>query len=229
MKLARHDIIGAHKNKPGLVVGHGPSFNKVIDQYDKYKEKFIIIETNDWYSFHETAPQYWLMANNVMTIKTEVDKINSNLSTKLLYANSVDLTSEKWRDSHIKANYFPYFERGMHGPNDIRKILSEYSGLKSRYKGVGTSVVHSLAFSVVMGCNPIYICGVDLDYKKGFAKHNSRTKLANYRPNDLTDFYHVTLDAFRIIKEHADYLGVDIFVTHGNPTYGIFEQKTLEV
>lgn len=229
MKLTRYDLIDAHKNMPGLVVGHGPSFNGVIDDYDKYKEKFIIIETNDWYSFHETAPQYWLMANNIMTVKTELGKINSNLDTKLLYASSVDKTNAQWRDSRIKANFFPYVERGMDNPDDIRNILMEYSGLKSRYKGVGTSVVHSLAFSVIMGCNPIYICGVDLDYKKGFAKHKSRTRLANYRPNDLTDFYQVTLDAFKVIKEHADHLGVEICVTHGNPTHGIFEHKELKV
>jgi hypothetical protein len=229
MKLTKDNIIDIYKNMPGLVVGHGPSFNNVIDKYDKYKEKFIIIETNDWYSFHETAPQYWLMANNIMTIKTEADKINSNLNTTLLYASSVDTTCIKWREAQIKANFFPYVERGMGDPNDIRNILVEYSGIKSRYKGVGTSVVHSLAFSIIMGCNPIYICGVDLDYKKGFAKSKSRTSLANYRPNDLTDFYDVTLEAFRVIKEHADHLGVDIFVTHSNPTYGIFEHKTLEV
>ncbi|HSH51180.1 MAG TPA: hypothetical protein VK982_05610, partial [Bacteroidales bacterium] len=170
-----------------------------------------------------------LMANNIMTIKTEVEKINSNPSTTLLYASSVDKTDVKWRDAQIKVNFFPYIERGMGNPNNIRDILIEYSGIKNRYKGAGTSVVHSLAFSVIMGCNPIYICGVELDYKKGFAKNKSRTKLANYRPNDLTDFYDVTLAAFKVIKEHADHLGVDIFVTHNNPTYGIFEHKALDV
>ena len=229
MKLTRYSIIDAHKGKPGLVVGHGPSFNNVIDKYDKYKEKFIIIETNDWYSFHETAPQYWLMANNIMTVKTEAEKINSNLNTTLLYAKSVDVTSVKWIETQIKANYFPYVERGMNDSDDIRNILMGYSGMKKRYDGVGTSVVHSLVFSIIMGCNPIYICGVDHDYKKGFAKNKSRTVLADYRPNDLTDFYHVTLKSFRVIKEHADHLGVDIFVTHGNPTYGIFEHKSLKV
>jgi len=229
MKITKKNIIDAHKNKPGLVIGHGPSFNNVIDDYNKYKEKFIIIETNDWYSFHKTAPQYWLMANTIMTVKTEIKKINSNPDTTLLYASSVDKTNTQWVDDKIKSNYFPYVERGMHDPSDIRNLLAEYSGLKKRYNGVGTSVVHSLAFSVIMGCNPIYICGVDLDYKKGFAKHNSRTHLANYRANDMTDFYDVTLVAFRVIKEHADHLGVDIFVTHGNPTHGVFEHKLLDV
>lgn len=229
MKITKQDIIDAHKNKPGLVVGHGPSFNTVTDNYDKYKEKFIIIETNDWYSFHKTAPHYWLMANNIMTVKTELSKINQHPNTTLLYASSVDKTNVDWVNNRVKSNYFPYVERGMDDLSDIRNILQEYSGLKKRYKGVGTSVVHSLAFAVVMGCDPIYICGLDLDYKKGFAKHQSRTPLANYRLNDMTDFYDVTIDALKVIKEHADHIGVKIFVTHGNPTHGVFEHKPLEV
>ena len=42
------------------------------------------------------------------------------------------------------------------------------------YRGVGTSVLHSLALAILMGCSPIYIQGVELPLeKKNYVYHQS--------------------------------------------------------
>lgn len=57
----------------------------------------------------------------------------------------------------------------------IQEELQQVSQHDKHY-GTGDSVAfHAIAFAIIMGCNPIYITGVDLNYRLGYAKTDQPT------------------------------------------------------
>ena len=81
----------------------------------------------------------------------------------------------------------------------VQEYLQEISGMEQHYGTADTVAFHAIAFAIIMGCNPIYIAGMDLDYNKGYAQAQASTEsflnqgslghwelLKNNIKNDLT-------------------------------------------
>ena len=51
----------------------------------------------------------------------------------------------------------------------IQEELQNLSGHDSHYSTGDTVALHAIAFAILMGCNPIYVAVLDLDYNKGYA------------------------------------------------------------
>jgi hypothetical protein len=199
-------VIGKHKNKPCIVVGHGPSSENIVTKLNVYKENgFIIIGCNEWNHFYSTTPDYWLNANTIDTIKSKKNVLNEYM-IPFVYANSVDLTDPMWVKDNIKTDVIAFDQRHFNGKKcsvcdsfgciksledrlTIQEELQVYTNSEIHY-GTGDSiVVHMIAFAVLIGCNPIYVTGVDLDYRLGYLNNVKPTPSPEslYRDNIIND------------------------------------------
>ena len=55
----------------------------------------------------------------------------------------------------------------------VQELLQNVSGYEKHYSTGDTVILHAIAFAIIMGCNPIYISGMDLDYSLGYASKMS--------------------------------------------------------
>lgn len=165
MDLGKVDqAINRHKNKPALIVGHGPSLNNYLDKIRKLKQDHIIFGCNEWFNFYDTPPQYGVIIQEFKYINL------SRISNETQVFYSKDVNNVMMPSNFIEIN--------IHHDNEnrLQNKLKKYTNNNERY-GTGASVIlHMIALSILMGCNPIKIVGMDLDYSKGYA----RNKLSNY-------------------------------------------------
>lgn len=193
---------------------------------------------------------YWIFASNVYKIEDFYSRLNQKVNTTLVYADSVDLTDRNLVDKLLKIDYLPYDQRHFNGLNcqqllsgrlrDLggydsamnccknlvrgRKTIQEYLkdiSQSEQHYGTGDSVaVHALALAVILGCNPIYIAGVDLDYSKGYVdnKTQNHDSFNPWMPRIINDFWQ--------IKNSAEKLGIKIYnLSQESPLKDIFETK----
>ena len=70
----------------------------------------------------------------------------------------------------------------------------------------------ALTFAVLMGCNPIYVSGLDLDYSLGYATNNKTGHRSAISPQHIgawkVVFKDLILDDLRILKESAELKGI---------------------
>ena len=110
----------------------------------------------------------------------------------------------------------------------IQEYLQEISGYDQHYSTGDTVAFHAIAFAIIMGCNPIYVAGMDLDYRKGFAKSQANPEyfinkgtighwelLQNNIKNDLT-----------ILNNSAIIRDIQIINLLNNSWYGVLSEGT---
>ncbi len=96
----------------------------------------------------------------------------------------------------------------------IQEKLQHLSG-HSQHVAPGVSVLWwALTFAILMGCNPIYVAGVSLDYSKGYAKPHKNGHKHKINKSAIGHWKVVhkntILNDLRIIRESAELLGIDI-------------------
>tara|TARA_R110002110_G_scaffold192533_1_gene400688 strand:+ start:847 stop:1791 length:945 start_codon:yes stop_codon:yes gene_type:complete len=108
----------------------------------------------------------------------------------------------------------------------LQEYLQEASKHECHMSPGHTVTMFAIMFAALMGCNPIYITGMDLDYRSGYAENaNSST----YTPNigNVGHWKHVykkfLLDDMRILKESADLMDIKIINLNKNAWYDVFE------
>jgi len=106
----------------------------------------------------------------------------------------------------------------------IQEQLQKTSGYRQHYSTGDTVALHVIAFAVIMGCNPIYISGMDLDYQKGYANNQPAPlnddwqRLSTNLKNDL-----------RIINESAKKRNIKIINLKHDAWYNTFEEGDLQI
>jgi hypothetical protein len=102
----------------------------------------------------------------------------------------------------------------------IQELLQKVSGYHTHYNTGDTVILHALAFSVIMGCNPINIYGVDLDYTLGYVDGVSGN-------GDSFDFWMPRIENdLSVINESAKLLGIKIINYSGSKACkNIFENN----
>lgn len=113
----------------------------------------------------------------------------------------------------------------------FQEQLQKLSG-HSQHMGTGQTVgLMALVFAVLMGCNPIYYTGMDLDCSKGYSKNSNNTSHLWFNQGHLGHWKHIfkdfLLDDMRILKESAALLGVKILNLNDESWYNTFEFGTL--
>ena len=102
-----------HKDKPAIILAHGPSLNTTLNTFKLLNDKdTITFGCNDWYKFYENPPKYWVIANNECNMITEKDIINKYQETlEVIYSDSADTTNRDWIEGNIKAQIYGFDSR----------------------------------------------------------------------------------------------------------------------
>ncbi|QTL97716.1 hypothetical protein GM661_06810 [Iocasia frigidifontis] len=184
MQIKSYDwFINRENNKPCLVAGTAPTI--VNFPYRRFKGIYITCGDGPVRLKDLFQPHYWVNANNIFPVpELHLDIINSFLETIFIFADSVTYSRQhinlSFLENELKVNWFAYDQRHFNhrpcGTNlfccellDIypdRDTLQEL--IQKRYKTVNhyssgdTVAIHALAFAIILGCNPIYLQGIEI-------------------------------------------------------------------
>jgi len=239
------DILNKEKGKVGLVCGSGGSLREYHELFERLsktqKDKYCCIAANQWHQKTNLDVDYWVVANSVYTVAKEYNTFNSKNST-LIYADSVDKTDRNFVESNLKIDYLAYDERHQGGNpcqrqsaccNNIipgRKTIQEYlkniTSYNKIYNSCGTVGIHMIAVAVILGCNPIYVSGIDMNYNTGYVD-GSTTKNMHGNISLFSSNFGIQT---KIIVESAKNLGIEIVQLSSLAKYdGIEKGKFKEI
>lgn len=115
-----------------------------------------------------------------------------------------------------------------------RKTLQEYlrdiSDCEQHYSTGDSVTVHALAFAIIMGCNPIYVSGLDLDYNKGYA--NEEKEDWKHKANSVNAFTPVRdnfLNDLNVLNKSAELRGLEIINLNPEAWYDSFKVGEFEI
>ena len=131
-----------------------------------------------------------------------------------------------------------YFSKGKcckhieEGTITIQEELQRLSGHEQHLGPVATVAYICVIFAILMGCNPIYISGLDLDYSLGYAKNKSNWE-SHINIGNIGHWKHSyrqsLLEDMRILKESANNLGIKIVNLNKESWHNVFEKGDLLV
>ena len=298
MKLTFDDIIDSRKNQTAIVAGAGPSLDayKLKIAKDDTLVKFFVNEWGDfWVGDYFCAPDYHIIANpNYTMMNFKERELDCKHKTTILYANSVDHTSEEWMGENITTDWLAYDQRHWQGktcelllnefdtyvkennnygfkkygnneimwheprgteraglgyqssryPNlpspappyccssitdstkTLQERLQELSGFNQHYSTGDSVILHAIAFAIMVGCNPIYLVGLDLDYSQGYAGGVDVSRNGIYMDSFQKLSKNLINDLY-ILNESAKKRGIDIINLKKNAWYGQFQEGEL--
>jgi len=158
-----------HKDKPALVMGHGPSLLEV--EKEKHHSS-IKITCNDFHKIpdffdDDFKPDFWCSANSLAALRTPFLKCLEEKITCLI-------TVPKKREFE---ELFKLYDK----ENDLvipwiwefrlfQAMLAKKYGLSTTYSRCNTITNHMIALALWLGCNPISVTGFDLSYKKSWLR-----------------------------------------------------------
>jgi hypothetical protein len=111
----------------------------------------------------------------------------------------------------------------------LQEQLQKLSG-HSQHMGPGQTVgLICVVLATLMGCNPIYVSGLDLDYSLGYANKSSDTYGVN--TGNIGHWKYVyrehLLDDMKILRESAEMIGSKIINLNHESWYDSFERGEL--
>tara|TARA_Y100000592_G_scaffold56027_3_gene88117 strand:+ start:2259 stop:2981 length:723 start_codon:yes stop_codon:yes gene_type:complete len=108
----------------------------------------------------------------------------------------------------------------------IQEHLQKLAKYEKHYSTGDTVAFHAIAFAILMGCNPIYISGMDLDYSRGYANANKHVPFGHFymwqenSENLLSDM--------RILLSSALNLGTEIINLNTLSWHDVFPQGRIK-
>lgn len=189
-------LINKNYNKPCLIVGPGPTMSNF--PYKEFKGSIISIGDSAIRGKDLFIPDFWVCSNShfpVPEIDYHLKVINNFINTTFLFAEtelygSLWSKSQKFLNKNLKVNWAVYDERHFQGKDcnprkkccdlieckngvyTIQELVSKIYKNNEIAKQGGTVFEYALCLSLILGCNPIYIQGVDLPISGSFAKPN---------------------------------------------------------
>lgn len=176
-----------YKNKPALVMAHGPSLlNIKKDEYDL----FLKITCNDFQKIIDGAskpffdnkfkPDFWCGANSLEALQKPSQmclnqgiKCLITIPKKTEFEEYLNITKEK------RKYLFPWlWEHKI-----FQNMLAVKYETKEMYSHCNTVTNHMIALALWLGCAPIHIAGFDMSYIK--ARKKLGTSHAGYDDVDI--------------------------------------------
>tara|TARA_R110000787_G_scaffold240925_3_gene347129 strand:- start:747 stop:1733 length:987 start_codon:yes stop_codon:yes gene_type:complete len=100
----------------------------------------------------------------------------------------------------------------------IQENLQKISGHESHYSPGDTVILHAIAAAIIMGCNPIYITGMDLDYSIGYANGTRPPNDNGWQKENVN-----LINDLKILEESAKKRNIRIINLKKDAWYGVFE------
>jgi len=147
-----------HKNEPCFVIGNGPSINKM--DLNHLKDK-VTIACNSFYLKYgeiEFTPTYYTVEDPLPAIDNQVEINNLNGSIKVIPYDLKEIITPK--QDVIYLNFLRSYLR----PSNKNFPRFSFDVDNVVYWG-GTVIYMNIQLARYLGCNPIYLIGIDLDYK----------------------------------------------------------------
>ncbi len=167
---------------------------------------------------------------------------NKNLDFKF-YGNN----SQMWQKPNVES--FPIWKKKLHGklgagwdtkgrccskklPITIQEQLQKICG-HHQHLGTGQTVgIFALTFAILMGCNPIYFAGMDLDYHKGYSDSDNKRHAQNginegHLGHWRYAFKDFLLSDMTILRKSAEMLDIKLLNLDKNSWYNVFETGML--
>jgi hypothetical protein len=104
----------------------------------------------------------------------------------------------------------------------IQEFLQKISNSYEHYSTADTVAFHAISFAIIMGCNPIYLSGMDLDYSLGYAKNNLKLNMDHFyiwKKNNKN-----LINDMKIINQSAVNRDIEIINLKKNAWYGVFNE-----
>ena len=104
----------------------------------------------------------------------------------------------------------------------IQEALQNHCAHFQHYSTGDTVLLHAIAFAILMGCNPIYISGMDLDYSVGY--ENQTMPVHHDHANMWQENGKNLINDLRILNQSAKMLNIDIINLTKGAWYGVFDE-----
>lgn len=196
METNLSSLINKNYDKPCLIIGPGPTMSEF--PYKEFNGSIISIGDSAIRGKDLFTPDFWICSNShfpVPEIDYHLKIINNFKDTTFLFAET-ELYGLLWNKSqeflnkNLKVDWILFDERHFQGKNcypkkkccdliaskngvyTIQELVSKlYSNNKIAKRG-GSVFEYALCLSLILGCNPIYIQGVDLPVSGSLGKPN---------------------------------------------------------
>ena len=115
----------------------------------------------------------------------------------------------------------------IEGRLTVQEKLQEHTGHPAHYSTGDTAALHMLSFAILMGCNPIYVAGMDLDYELGYAVKNAALNRMHASVQGNTDWQTGQLNLrndLKVINESAKMRDIKIINLAKNAWYNELEK-----
>lgn len=146
-----------HANKPCILIGGGPSLNKMdLNEFSEY----ITIACNGFYLKHDEIsfiPDYYTVEDPLPANdnRNEINSINGTVRI-------IPYDLRKVIDQPKDTIYVNFRRSSVHSSNSKYPYYS-HDFLNESFWG-GTVMYFNIQLAEYLGCNPIYLVGVDLSY-----------------------------------------------------------------
>tara|TARA_R110000824_G_scaffold12890_4_gene56201 strand:+ start:454 stop:1410 length:957 start_codon:yes stop_codon:yes gene_type:complete len=189
----------------------GDSCTEIMMNFRSHYEK----NRNFNFSYYGNNPMLWLPLDK---------KIYDTVRCDPVY---LDYPPQSWSRGQLCCH------RQQPGRLTIQEKLQEVSGHDRHFSTGHTVAYFALASAILMGCNPIYVAGMDLDYRKdGPYAQNSVGAERYFPPGTYGHFKlfhkHIEND-LTIINESARKLGIKIINLNKDAWYDSFEKGPLHI
>lgn len=237
-------ILNIHKNQPALILGHGPSLDLIKPKLsDLFNKGYILFGCNEWFHLYNQPPYYWVMTSNSDTILKH-QGIIQQYPGFIFYADSVDLT-DKGLINQITNRYIAFDQRHFNHKQcslchsygcgkyfnparlTLQEELQKFTNFPIHYSTGSSVALHMTALAILMGCNPIYIIGVHVDYNQGYAE-NEANLINKVNVNEFDIYKNEIMNDFNIINESAKKINVNIFDLNPENNLKMIQKKGIE-
>jgi hypothetical protein len=146
-----------HKDQPCVLIGGGPSINKM--DFSKFKN-MVTIGCNSFYLKHEEIgyePTYYTVEDPLPAKDNSIEIMSLKDTIKIIPYDLKGVIKPDENTIHVN------FLRSYMRPSNVNFPLFSNEFNNKSYWG-GTVMYFNIQLAKYLGCNPIYLIGVDLSY-----------------------------------------------------------------
>lgn len=186
--LSTHETIGqltgVHQQRPAFIIGNGPTLQQTDPR--RIPRSFIRFAGNGIVRLDGFVPDYYF-ALEINAIRMWSQEIAALPSRRLFAAHVRKQLTGPAAAVRDKNNiFFPVcYEQ--------EQTLTVHDWQARGFESGNTVVSPMIQFALLMGCNPLYLLGVDLTYKPTVGSYFC----SNYHPADVRNYQETEIDGFQ--------------------------------